>query len=106
MTTFQDLDNKYDYTIEHIDHCRNLALSNEFPAHATWICKPTLTRWFIGAILEFHSNYIRTFSNLREISSVQSRQAIAMHQEIYEKSRGAEAEIVDKYPELRRLVST
>lgn len=66
MTTFEDVEEKYKYVGEHMDFCRAAALSDEFPAYATWLHPPTLARWLYGSIVEFDSEFRQVVYKLTE----------------------------------------
>ena len=62
MTTFKDVEKKYQRAVEYMEFNEKsfLTQENNLP---TWIHLHTLARWFYGSSQEFYSDYIRTSNN-------------------------------------------
>ena len=98
--TLTDVEQKYHYVIEHMDFCRDAALSDEFPTHATWLHPPTLARWLYGSILEFALEYDKLIGKLKNRTHNQNTQLLEWGYDVIDRLQESKIAIGKKYPEI------
>ncbi|MBM3233156.1 hypothetical protein FJZ18_03260 [Candidatus Pacearchaeota archaeon] len=97
---FERLNEIYNKTVENIGYCKQLALSDNFPAHATWLDPVTLARWLHGSVLEFGLEYHRESYSTGILSHEKNKLKSAWNGHIQALIIEAGQEILSKYPEL------
>jgi len=101
MTTFEDVERKYCWAVEHMDFCTNAALNDNFSSHATWIHPPTLARWLHGSIDEFAQEFYRYRRTFETEIPAQSERIGKQYNDIDFIIWQSGDRIFAKYPELR-----
>ncbi len=101
---FESVNRKYAYVMENMEFCKNAALSDDFPAHATWIHPPTLARWLYGSIEEFADEYYQTARKLKEPNEALQNKFFKQQAETMFKVLESKDNILVKYPELSEVL--
>ena len=85
--TFQDIERKYNKTVDHLDYIHAAASDeNTNPKHATWLHHPTLARWLFGSSKEFVEEFESTSELYKNRNAEEEREIgiwkLKLHQRI------------------------